>query len=66
MSGDEGAQGRTTAGVAGSAGWNFTTRVRPPMLPGPSGVHASSTPVALLVPPSDLTREPDSHNRDGG
>src|SRR5687767_10416469 len=52
--------------VVGTAGWNFTTRVRPPMLPGPSGVHASSRRSALLVPLSDITREPDSHNRDAG
>src|SRR5438045_1315127 len=52
--------------VVGTAGWNFTTRVRPPMLPGPSGVHASSTAVALLASLSDSTREPDSHTRDAG
>src|SRR5688572_7630855 len=52
--------------VVGIVGWKRTTRVRPPMFPGPSGVQASRMPAPVLDSFSGTISEPDIHTRDAG
>src|SRR6185436_15526865 len=52
--------------VVGIVGWKRTTRVRPPMLPGPSGVQASSRPEAPAGSIIDTMRPPLVQTRGAG
>ena len=52
--------------VVCTIGWKRTTRVRPPMLPGPSGVQASRIPVTPLRSVAATTRLAENHTRECG